>query len=152
MGGAIINIICLPFYWFYFSCSTLSGFLNALAHHPIFLKPLVLLKSTCTWVRISREIYPTFPPVSGRCNESAGHGQMMDVETSYSDFINCDRTGRRNAVPDITGEGSVEANTSELTKDLAEMDLKAAGQYSHISWLQPHRGMEVKWNTRKICF
>ncbi|XP_013882559.1 cAMP-dependent protein kinase inhibitor gamma, partial [Austrofundulus limnaeus] len=51
---------------------------------------------------------------------------MMDVETSYSDFINCDRTGRRNAVPDITGEGSVEASTSELTKDLAEMDLKAA--------------------------
>ncbi|XP_056240993.1 cAMP-dependent protein kinase inhibitor gamma isoform X2 [Seriola aureovittata] len=61
------------------------------------------------------------------CNESAGHGQMMDVETSYSDFINCDRTGRRNAVPDITGEGTVAASTSELTKDLAEMDLKAAG-------------------------
>uniref|UniRef100_A0A4W6D3L9 cAMP-dependent protein kinase inhibitor gamma n=1 Tax=Lates calcarifer TaxID=8187 RepID=A0A4W6D3L9_LATCA len=50
---------------------------------------------------------------------------MMDVETSYSDFINCDRTGRRNAVPDISGEGSVVASTSELTKDLAEMDLKA---------------------------
>ncbi|XP_037539799.1 cAMP-dependent protein kinase inhibitor gamma [Nematolebias whitei] len=53
---------------------------------------------------------------------------MMDVETSYSDFINCDRTGRRNAVPDISGEGSGAASTSELTKDLAEMDLKAAGQ------------------------
>lgn len=52
----------------------------------------------------------------------------MDVETSYSDFINCDRTGRRNAVPDIAGEGEVAASTSELTKDLAEMDLKAAGQ------------------------
>lgn len=52
---------------------------------------------------------------------------MMDVETSYSDFINCDRTGRRNAVPDISGEGSVVASTSELTKDMAEMDLKAAG-------------------------
>ncbi|XP_041802428.1 cAMP-dependent protein kinase inhibitor gamma isoform X2 [Chelmon rostratus] len=52
---------------------------------------------------------------------------MMDVETSYSDFINCDRTGRRNAVPDITGEGEVAGSTSELTKDLAEMDLKAAG-------------------------
>ncbi|XP_045911145.1 cAMP-dependent protein kinase inhibitor gamma isoform X1 [Micropterus dolomieu] len=60
------------------------------------------------------------------CNESTGHGQMMDVETSYSDFINCDRTGRRNAVPDIAGEGEVAASTSELTKDLAEMDLKAA--------------------------
>lgn len=70
----------------------------------------------------------SFLPPSGRCNESAGHGQMMDVETSYSDFINCDRTGRRNAVPDITGEGEGAASTSELTKDLAEMDLKAAGQ------------------------
>ncbi|XP_042263761.1 cAMP-dependent protein kinase inhibitor gamma isoform X1 [Thunnus maccoyii] len=60
------------------------------------------------------------------CNESAGHGQMMDVETSYSDFINCDRTGRRNAVPDIAGEGTAGASTSELTKDLAGMDLKAA--------------------------
>ncbi|KAM6925509.1 cAMP-dependent protein kinase inhibitor gamma [Xenentodon cancila] len=52
---------------------------------------------------------------------------MMDVETSYSDFINCDRTGRRNAVPDISGEGTVAASTSELSKDMAEMDLKAAG-------------------------
>ncbi|XP_032377205.1 cAMP-dependent protein kinase inhibitor gamma isoform X2 [Etheostoma spectabile] len=52
---------------------------------------------------------------------------MMDVETSYSDFINCDRTGRRNAVPDIAGKGEAAASTSELTKDLAEMDLKAAG-------------------------
>ncbi|XP_029011360.1 cAMP-dependent protein kinase inhibitor gamma [Betta splendens] len=51
---------------------------------------------------------------------------MMDVETSYSDFINCDRTGRRNAVPDISGEGAVAGSTSELTKDLAGMDLKAA--------------------------
>lgn len=53
---------------------------------------------------------------------------MMDVETSYSDFINCDRTGRRNAVPDITGEGEIVASTSELAKDMAEMDLKTAGQ------------------------
>ncbi|XP_035501931.2 cAMP-dependent protein kinase inhibitor gamma isoform X2 [Scophthalmus maximus] len=67
------------------------------------------------------------PERGQRCNESAGHGQMMDVETSYSDFINCDRTGRRNAVPDIAGEGKAGASTSELTKDLAEMDLKAAG-------------------------
>ncbi|XP_067302250.1 cAMP-dependent protein kinase inhibitor gamma [Pseudorasbora parva] len=50
---------------------------------------------------------------------------MMDVEASYSEFINCDRTGRRNAVPDIKGEGAV-AGTSELTKDMAQMDLKTA--------------------------
>lgn len=54
---------------------------------------------------------------------------MMDVEASYSDFINCDRTGRRNAVPDITSEGEqVPASTSELAKDLAEMELQAAGE------------------------
>ncbi|CAL8366951.1 unnamed protein product [Lota lota] len=51
---------------------------------------------------------------------------MMDVETSYSDFITCDRTGRRNAVPDIAGEGGAAAgSTGELTKDMAQMDLKA---------------------------
>ncbi|KAG1961546.1 cAMP-dependent protein kinase inhibitor gamma [Pimephales promelas] len=50
---------------------------------------------------------------------------MMDVEASYSEFINCDRTGRRNAVPDIKGE-TVVVGTSELTKDMAQMDLKAA--------------------------
>ncbi|XP_020315395.1 cAMP-dependent protein kinase inhibitor gamma isoform X1 [Oncorhynchus tshawytscha] len=61
------------------------------------------------------------------CNEVSGHGQMMDVETttSYSDFINCDRTGRRNAVPDIQGQGAA-ASTSELTKGMEGMDLKAA--------------------------
>lgn len=75
----------------------------------------------------------TVPLPSRRCNERAGHGQMMDVETSYTEFINCDRTGRRNAVPDISGDGTPVASTSELTKDLAEMDLKAAGQQTHTS-------------------
>lgn len=51
----------------------------------------------------------------------------MDVETSYSEFINCDRTGRRNAVPDITGEAVV-VGTGELTKGMAQMDLKPAGR------------------------
>ncbi|KAL1020622.1 hypothetical protein UPYG_G00002560 [Umbra pygmaea] len=64
-------------------------------------------------------------------NVVSGHGQMMDVEatTSYSEFINCDRTGRRNAVPDIQGQGAV-ASTSELTKDMEGMDLKTAGESS----------------------
>lgn len=60
-----------------------------------------------------------------RCNERAYGEQMMDVEASYSDFINCDRTGRRNAVPDITGD-AVAVGAGELTKDMAQMDLKAA--------------------------
>lgn len=89
-------------------------------------------------------------PSSGRCNESAGHGQMMDVEASYSDFINCDRTGRRNAVPDITREGGQgPAGTSELAKDMAEMDLKAAGELtlwaSALTHLQPPGGFLPFW-------
>ncbi|XP_066528994.1 cAMP-dependent protein kinase inhibitor gamma [Hoplias malabaricus] len=50
---------------------------------------------------------------------------MMDVESSYSEFINCDRTGRRNAVPDIKGGDGTAVGTSELTKDMAQMELKA---------------------------
>ncbi|KAJ0036352.1 hypothetical protein NQD34_005029 [Periophthalmus magnuspinnatus] len=50
---------------------------------------------------------------------------MMDVEASYSEFITCDRTGRRNAVPDIAGEGAVVASTSQLSQDLEGMDLKS---------------------------
>nr|XP_029520998.1 cAMP-dependent protein kinase inhibitor gamma-like isoform X1 [Oncorhynchus nerka]XP_029520999.1 cAMP-dependent protein kinase inhibitor gamma-like isoform X1 [Oncorhynchus nerka]XP_029521000.1 cAMP-dependent protein kinase inhibitor gamma-like isoform X1 [Oncorhynchus nerka] len=61
------------------------------------------------------------------CNEVSDHGQIMDVETTtpYSDFINCDRTGRRNAVPDIQGQGAA-ASTSELTKDMEGLDMKVA--------------------------
>ncbi|KAK7922705.1 hypothetical protein WMY93_009607 [Mugilogobius chulae] len=53
---------------------------------------------------------------------------MMDVEASYSEFISCDRTGRRNAVPDITGEGGAAASTSQLSQDLEGMDLKSKGE------------------------
>ncbi|KAJ8258210.1 hypothetical protein GJAV_G00194400 [Gymnothorax javanicus] len=68
-----------------------------------------------------------------RCDERAGHGQMMDVETSYSEFITCDRTGRRNAVPDIKEQGAV-PGTGELTKDMAQMNLEASeGEGSQTS-------------------
>ncbi|XP_039590692.1 cAMP-dependent protein kinase inhibitor gamma isoform X1 [Polypterus senegalus] len=53
--------------------------------------------------------------------------QTMEVEPAYLDFITCDRTGRRNAVTDIEGESSTLA-TSDLTKDLAQMDLKTQGE------------------------
>lgn len=58
----------------------------------------------------------------------------MDVEASYSEFINCDRTGRRNAVPDITGD-AVSVGAGELTKDMAQMDLKAAGRSTLVDYI-----------------
>ena len=73
----------------------------------------------CLSTRLRHVVVPGY-----RCDESSGHGEMMDVETSYSDFISCDRTGRRNAVPDIAGQ-EAGVSATELTKDMAEMDLKA---------------------------
>ncbi|XP_053096930.1 cAMP-dependent protein kinase inhibitor gamma isoform X1 [Pangasianodon hypophthalmus] len=80
-------------------------------------------------------------------NEKTGHGQMMDVESSYSDFVNCDRTGRRNAVPDIKGDGTV-VGTSELTKDMAQMDLKAGGSrwIQSLSWDIWAQGRNRPWD------
>ncbi|XP_041112398.1 cAMP-dependent protein kinase inhibitor gamma-like [Polyodon spathula] len=57
------------------------------------------------------------------CYEDCSGWEMMEVESAYSDFISSDRAGRRNAVPDIEVEGSV-VGTSEVTKDLAQMELK----------------------------
>ncbi|KAK1146128.1 cAMP-dependent protein kinase inhibitor gamma-like [Acipenser oxyrinchus oxyrinchus] len=57
------------------------------------------------------------------CYEVCSGWEMMEVESAYSDFISSDRTGRRNAVPDIEVEGSV-VGASEVTKDLAQMELK----------------------------
>ncbi|XP_063153192.1 cAMP-dependent protein kinase inhibitor gamma [Candoia aspera] len=31
---------------------------------------------------------------------------MMETEPAYSDFISCDRTGRRNAIHDLRGDAS----------------------------------------------
>ncbi|KAM3921859.1 cAMP-dependent protein kinase inhibitor gamma isoform 1-T2 [Leptodactylus fuscus] len=49
----------------------------------------------------------------------------MDVESAYTEFITCDRTGRRNAVPDIKGESS-STGVRELSENMGDLSIQGA--------------------------
>ncbi|XP_029469053.1 cAMP-dependent protein kinase inhibitor gamma [Rhinatrema bivittatum] len=49
----------------------------------------------------------------------------MEVESAYSDFITCDRTGRRNAVPDIKGDSN-SSSVRELAGDMGDLSIQGA--------------------------
>uniref|UniRef100_A0A4X2JY37 cAMP-dependent protein kinase inhibitor gamma n=2 Tax=Vombatus ursinus TaxID=29139 RepID=A0A4X2JY37_VOMUR len=56
----------------------------------------------------------------------------MEVESSYTDFISCDRTGRRNAVPDIQDD-SAAVSMRTLTGNMGELALGGAEGQAEIS-------------------
>ncbi|NXX82937.1 IPKG inhibitor, partial [Urocolius indicus] len=52
----------------------------------------------------------------------------MEVEAStYSDFISCDRAGRRNAVHDIQRDATT-ISMRKLNDDLADLAVEGAGE------------------------
>ncbi|NXD26576.1 IPKG inhibitor, partial [Spelaeornis formosus] len=52
----------------------------------------------------------------------------MEVESStYTDFIACDRAGRRNAVHDIQQEATT-ISMRKLTEDMGDLAVEGAGE------------------------
>ncbi|XP_063815629.1 cAMP-dependent protein kinase inhibitor gamma [Pseudophryne corroboree] len=49
----------------------------------------------------------------------------MDLESAYTEFITCDRTGRRNAVPDIKGECST-SGVKDLSENMGDLSIQGA--------------------------
>ncbi|CAH2302903.1 cAMP-dependent kinase inhibitor gamma [Pelobates cultripes] len=50
---------------------------------------------------------------------------MMDVESAYTEFITCDRTGRRNAVPDIKDECTT--CEGDLSENMGDLNIQESG-------------------------
>lgn len=56
------------------------------------------------------------------------HRNSMEVESStYTDFISCDRAGRRNAVHDIQRDATT-ISMRKLTEDISDLTVEGAGE------------------------
>lgn len=53
----------------------------------------------------------------------------MEVEATYSDFISCDRAGRRNAVHDIQGDASA-ISMRKLAGNISELSIEGSGEWT----------------------
>ncbi|XP_019365376.1 PREDICTED: cAMP-dependent protein kinase inhibitor gamma isoform X1 [Gavialis gangeticus] len=51
--------------------------------------------------------------------------EVMEVEATYSDFISCDRAGRRNAVHDIQGDAST-ISMRKLAGNISELSIEGS--------------------------
>lgn len=61
----------------------------------------------------------------------------MEVESStYTDFISCDRAGRRNAVHDIQREATT-ISMRKLTEDMGDLAVEGAGELPHAHTSKP---------------
>lgn len=66
----------------------------------------------------------------------------MEVESStYTDFISCDRAGRRNAVHDIQREATT-ISMRKLTQDMGDLAVEGAGELLHTH----PRGPSSSWH------
>lgn len=50
----------------------------------------------------------------------------MENEPAYSDFITSDRSGRRNAIPDLEGDASL--NLQKLAGIMSEISISEGGE------------------------
>ncbi|XP_024079064.1 cAMP-dependent protein kinase inhibitor gamma isoform X1 [Trachemys scripta elegans] len=65
----------------------------------------------------------------------------MEIEPSYTDFISCDRTGRRNAIHDIQGDAT-SISMRKLAGDIGELSIEGAGNQAAASEKEPEARLE----------